>query len=190
MIPDEVHLTDKQIDLVANRELISWRGQVFHLHAVERVAYKQWVYRLNGAYMGTQLLVKLDQGGRKGTFLLDSKSKDERLDDFREAWFGVVELLEAHVVPRLFERILTTVQGGGEHRFGGIVATAAGVKAHRPLARTIPWAEVTGTNVNAVGHLQVTVANERGKSKNKLLSGLEHWDAVMLPRLVDHLAGG
>ncbi|OWY63464.1 hypothetical protein B7486_52990 [cyanobacterium TDX16] len=185
-----VTLHDKQIDLYADAERISYRGLEFRLAALERIAYKTWIYRLNGAYMGTQFLVKLDQPGLRDSFLLDSKSKDERLDDFRAAWLGVVALLEAHVAPRLAEVAVTTIAGGGEHRFGSCVATAEGLRARRPLARTIPWAQITGIDVNDVGHVSVRVRDERGKEKGKLLLGFDQWDVVLLPRVIARLGGG
>lgn len=183
-----VQLTDGRLRLTADTEHISFRGLDFSLAAIDRVAYSRWIHRLNGAYMGTQHLLKLSQPGQTGQVLLDSKSTDERLEDLSTAWHGVVALLETRVCPRLVERITTSVVGGEPHRFGGIVAGPEGVRARRPLARTIPWSEVTGTEVHPVGQLRVTVRRPGGGERTRLLAGLDHWDVVLLPHVVDRLA--
>jgi hypothetical protein len=175
----------RALEVVGDRRAISFRGQTYPLAEIDRVAYRATRKRLNGAYMGTLFHVRVATPAAKGEFILDDGSRDRRLDEFHAAWQGLVDLLEAEVVPRLAAAHAATIAGGGTVTYGGIVAGPAGVKAKLPLASTIPWAAVAGTTLDAVGSLQIVVHRDGREPKAKLRSGLDQWNTVVLPRVVD-----
>jgi hypothetical protein len=179
---------NKKLEIVGDARQIAFKGNVFDLDAVDRVAYRSVALRIDGAYMGTSFWVRLGQGTRADQFVLDSKSHDRRLDEFRSAWYGLVDFLEARACPRIGKEAIATISSGGTVAFGSIVAGPDGVRARRPLARMIPWREVAGTAVDNQG-MHVLVRRNGSEPKAKLLAGLEQWNTVVLPRVVDHLAG-
>ncbi|HEY8546018.1 MAG TPA: hypothetical protein VIL36_13260 [Acidimicrobiales bacterium] len=187
--PPSLHIVDRKLEVVADRHRIACKRSEFPLTAIDRVAYQATVHRLNGAYMGTAFTVKLGAGDRHDTFILDSGSKDGRLDEFRAFWEGVVDLLETWVCPRIAEQAVHTIAGGGRVSFGGIVAGPHGLRSKAPLARTIPWTDVVGTEVERVGYLRLQVRNGSGRTKARLRAGLLQWNTVVLPRVVAAFAG-
>jgi hypothetical protein len=186
----EIRIQHRGLQVVGNEQAISFHGETFPLAEVDRVAYRAVASRVNGAYMGTSFWLRLGRPGKTSQFMLDGGSRDKRLDEFQAAWSGLVDLVEAAVCPRLAQQAVTTISAGGTVTYGSIVAGPDGVKARRPLAKTIPWADVTGTQVNNVGIMQVLVRQSGGKTKGKLSAGLDQWNTVVLPRVVRHLARG
>ena len=178
----------KKLEVVGDARQIAFKGHAFDLDAVDRVAFWSVALRVNGSYMGTSFWVKLSQGKLADQFVLDSKSHDRRLEEFRSAWYGLVELLEARVCPRIGEEAIATINAGGTAAFGPIIAGPDGLRARRPLARVIPWSEVAGTTVDNQG-MHVLVRRNGSEPKAKLLAGLAQWNTVVLPRVVDRLAG-
>jgi hypothetical protein len=186
----EIRLTVKSLEIVGNAERIAFRGKEFSLAEVDRVAYRGVANRLNGAYMGTTFLLKLGQGGTHDMVFLDGGRKDQRLDEMRAAWNGLVDLVEAHASPRIVANAVATIRGGGTVTFGGIVAGPDGVKAKRPLAKVIGWSEISGAEVNNLGLMQILVHRDNGSTKGKMTSGLDQWNTVLLPRVVAHFTSG
>lgn len=183
-------MTVRALEIIGDANRIAFRGKEFSLAAVDRVAYRSVASRVNGAYMGTSFLLKLAQGSTHDMFLLDGGSRDKRLDEFRAAWTGLVDLVEAHATPRIAANAVATIGGGGTVAFGSIVAGPDGVKAKRPLAKVIPWSEITGTEISNIGLMQVSVRRDNGSTKAKLSAGLDQWNTVVLPQVVAHLARG
>jgi hypothetical protein len=184
----EIRVTVRALEIVGDANRIAFRGKEFSLAAVDRVAYRSVASRVNGAYMGTSFLLKLGQGSTHDTLLLDGGRRDKRLDELRAAWTGLVDLVEAHVTPRIATDAVATIDGGGTVAFGSIVAGPEGVKAKRPLAKVIPWSDIAGTEISNIGLLQVSVRRDDGSTKARLSAGLDQWNTVVLPRVVAHFA--
>jgi hypothetical protein len=182
----EIRLTFKKLEIVGNAQRISFRGKDFSLAEVDRVAYRGAVNRINGAYMGTTFLLKLGRGSTHDMVLLDGGTKDQRLDEMRAVWNGLVDLVEAHASPRIVADAVATITGGGTVAFGGIVAGPDGVKAKRPLAKVVPWSEISGAEVNNLGLMQLMARRDGGSTKGKMTSGLDQWNTVLLPRVLAH----
>jgi len=184
-----VRLSWKALDIAGDARAISFRGTTYPLAEVDRVAYKATRHSINGAYMGTMFQFRLSRPGASGQFALDGGSRDTNIDAFRACWNGCVDLVEAVVCPRLAAQDIARVAAGGTVTYGGIVVGAEGVRAKRPLAKVIPWQEVTGTETNAVGALRVLTRRDGKGDKAKLWAGVDTWNTVLLPRLVRHFTG-
>lgn len=185
-----VRLSHKALEVVGDGRRISIRGKVFDLGTVDRVAYIATRRKVNGSYMGTAFSLSLGQGDTKEQFIVDSGWRDKQLEEYREAWNALVDMVEATASPRIAEQAVATIGAGGNVRYTNVVVGPQGLQARRPLASLVPWGEVLGTKPDGVGNLRVLVRGRSAKPKMKFLVPLGGWNTVVLPRVVARLATG
>ncbi len=138
--------------------------------------------RINGSYMGTAFVIHLSHGDQRGAFYLRSGHRDDNLEYARDAWYRLVDRLEAAVCPRLTGRVIEAVDAGETVKLGMIAVSSDGVRRRQKLfAKTVPWSQVAGTEIGArevkvVGH----------NAEVLMVAGTSDFNAVLLPRVVKH----
>src|SRR4051794_14032087 len=158
---------DERHELVATRDAIFIGGEAFPPTDIDSV---QWVATraiLHGADMGAPFTPRVPSRGRQGDLALDSKSKNERLDEFAEAYGRVVSLLDAVVCPRLASEMATAMRGGETVTLGPTGArvelSAAGFRLKKPLSKVVPWERVFGTESEG-GRIYFLVRKKDGEA--------------------------
>lgn len=165
--------------LAASADVIEMGGRTFRLARVDRVAYHAAARLGQASYT-----IGLGSGGVRRRFAFDAFGRGTELEDARETWRRLVELLEATACPRLAEAAVTAISAGGKVKFGGgavprIDADAAGLRQFGPLHGRVGWDLVAGADLRE-GVVRVwTVGGER-----PLRAGMAGWNAVLLPRVV------
>jgi hypothetical protein len=185
---------DERHELVATRDAIIIGGEVFALAEIDSVQWTAIRSHLNGAYMGTLFTLRIQSRGRKGDFSMDSKSKNERLDEFSEAYSRVVSLLDAIVCPRLAVQMATAMQAGETITLGPTGArvelSAAGFRLKKPLSKVVPWDRVHGTESEG-GRIYFLIEKKAGEQpKHHSMVPLDGANVVVLPHLTRLMAPG
>ena len=173
--------------LVAAGEVISIGDRSFRLSEVDRVAYHA-AARINQASYSIGLAV----GENKSRFAFDAFRRGTEMQDARETWRRLVELLEAVACPRIAEAAVAEISGGETVKFGGALsprldADAEGLRRYELFARKVLWAEITGTDMREG---QVRVWTAESGSKPAIAIGMFGWNAVVLPRVVSLIGRG
>jgi hypothetical protein len=158
--------------------------RVFRLAEVDRVAYHA-AARLHQA----RYSLGLARGPVRCRFGFDAFARGSELEDARETWRRLVELVESAACPRIAAGLAEVIAAGATARFGGgghprIDADAAGLRPARWFAGTVPWARVLGTDLRA-GQVRVWT----GGPEPGLVTGMAGWNAVVLPRVVGIMVG-
>jgi hypothetical protein len=184
---------DERTDLVATTDRITIRGETFALDDIDAVSYTAVRSHLNGAYQGTSFTLRVRAGERKQDYLMATNHKDERLDEFGEAYGRLVALLDAAVLPRLAADMAARLAAGETITLGPAGArvelVAAGFRLKKPLSKPVPWAQVHGTELEG-GRLFFLVERKPGaEPKRHSMVGLEGDNIVVLPHLVGRLRG-
>src|SRR3954468_13810069 len=134
---------DERHELVATLDTIWIGGEAFPLADLDSVQWTAIRSHLNGAYMGTLFTLRLQSRGRKGDFSMDSKSKDERLAEFSDAYSRVVSLLDTIVCPRRATEMATAMRAGETVTLGPTGArvelSVGGFRLKKPLSKLVPW---------------------------------------------------
>ncbi|HET6949767.1 MAG TPA: DUF2510 domain-containing protein [Acidimicrobiales bacterium] len=191
-----VRVAVKGLEVVADGDRIAFvrpdpsKSHTFALDAVDRVAFESVARWVNGSYWGTKFSMKLGQGDTTDKFTFDSGSTDERIEELRAAWTGLVDLLTATACRRIVDQAVATVAAGGSVTFGGIVVSPEGLRHSGRFAKVVPWTEITGTEVDSGGALCVLTHGRAGKPQRKLLSSRLQWNIVLLPFVVARFSGG
>jgi hypothetical protein len=183
---------DDGTELVATADSITIRGETFALNEIDAVQYTAVRSHLNGSYMGTSFTVQLRAGDRKQGFLMGTNHKNERLEEFSEAYSIVVALLDATVCSRLAADMATLLAAGETITLGPAGArvelTSQGFRLKKPLSKVVPWSQVTGTEVEG-GTVFFLVRKKPGVDpKRHSMVGLGGDNMVVLPHLVRRLA--
>lgn len=181
---NEIRAVSGKHEVVATGETIDMAGTVFTLSEVDRVAYWVQGMKINGSYMGTDFVIQLGQGDQRRAVYFKSGHRDDNLDYARDAWYRLVDRLEATVCPRLAASVIAAIAAGETVKLGMVAVSIAGVRRRQKLfAKTVPWAEVTGTEIGA---REVKVLGS--DAKVLMTAGTTEFDAVLLPRVVKHFA--
>jgi hypothetical protein len=185
---------DERHELVATLDTIWVGGEAFPLAVIDSVQWTAIRSHLNGAYMGTLFTLRIQSRGRKGDFAMDSKSRNERLDEFAEAYSRVVSLLDAIVCPRLAGDMATAMRAGETITLGPTGArvelSAAGFRLKKPLSKVVPWERVFGTESEG-GRIYFLVRKKDGEApKHHSLVPLDGANVVVLPHLTRLMAPG
>lgn len=175
----ELRIRWRRHELVAGSSVITVDDQTFDLTRVDRIAYHT-ASRINVATYA----IRLGQGDKTCYFMYDAYRRDTEMDDARNMWTGVVDLLEHAVSPRLANDAIHAVLSGQTVRFGtSIVADAEGLRLRRPFAKTVPWGRLTAADL-VLGNVRVWTDDSAGGKKPKMTTGMAGWNAVVLPRVI------
>ncbi|MFJ1759885.1 hypothetical protein ACIOD2_06170 [Amycolatopsis sp. NPDC088138] len=166
--------------LAAAGDVIAIGDRVFRLGEVDRVAYHAAARLHRASYS-----LGLARGPVRCRFGFDASSGElGELEDARETWRRLVELVESAACPRIALRMAEAITAGDTARFGGgghpgIDADAEGLRGRHWFAAKVPWGRVLGSDLRA-GQVRVwTGGREPG-----LVAGMAGWNAVVLPRVV------
>jgi hypothetical protein len=178
-------------EVAATTDSIRVGDTTFALAELDGVEYSAVRSHLNGAYMGTHFLLRLRAGDRRGDFGMNTTHKDERLDEFREAYGRLVMLLDATVCARLAADMATRLAAGETITLGPAGArvelTNEGFRLKKPLSKVVPWARVAGTEVEG-GRVFFLVRKQADREpKRHSMVGLDGENMVVLPHLVHRL---
>ncbi|WP_328648161.1 hypothetical protein OHS58_11160 [Amycolatopsis sp. NBC_00348] len=163
--------------LAAAGDVIAIGDRVFRLGEVDRVAYHAAARLHRASYS-----LGLASGLVRCRFGFDAAPGE--LDDARETWRRLVELVESAACPRIASTMAEAITAGGTARFGGggqprIDADAGGLRGPRFFAGKVPWGRVLGSDLRA-GQVRVWT----GGPEPGLVTGMAGWNAVVLPRVV------
>jgi hypothetical protein len=181
---DEIRITSRGKELVAAGGAVTIGPHTFYVGTVDRLIYHA-AARINHA----SYLIGLGQGDTKARFMFDAYRRGTEMADRRAEWGRLVDLFEATVAPRLADDAARSIAAGGTVRFGspaidGIDADAVGLRRHRPLARKVPWADITGAELS-IGLAKVWTARAGvPATKPAMFTDMSGWNAVILPRVV------
>ncbi|MFI5589720.1 hypothetical protein ACIA5G_32050 [Amycolatopsis sp. NPDC051758] len=168
--------------LAAAGDVIVIGDRVFRLAEVDRVAYHAAARPHQASYA-----LGLASGPVRSRFVFDAFGRGGELDDARETWRRLVELVESAACPRIAGAAADAITAGATARFGGrprIDADAEGLRRCRWFTGKVPWAGVLGTDLHA-GQVRVWT----GGPEPGLVTGMAGWNAVVLPRVVGIMVG-
>lgn len=185
----ELTATNHKLTLAATPQGFTINDVDFACDSIDRACHWATIKRLNGAYQGTDFWLKLQQGDTEKYFFTQSGSKDQRLQECQDWWYPVGQLLADQVYPRLMASVQRSIDAGESVRFGSVAVDRRGIRARRPLARVVPWANIVGTTVDLDFMRIVVRDSSTTEPKRKFLIGLAEWDVGLLPRLVEHNRG-
>ena len=178
-------------EIAAGVDWISIDGEVFAFGELDSVQWTAVRSHLNGAYMGVHYRLRVRAGDRKGDSMMDTGSKNTRIDEFTEAYGRIVVLLDSFVCPRLAGDMATAIRAGETITLGPAGArvelTAAGFRLKKPLAKVVPWEQVVDTETEG-GRLWFRLHRVDKDPKRHAMVGLEGDNIVVLPHLVHLLA--
>jgi hypothetical protein len=178
-------------EIAAGPDWFSYDGEVFAFAEIDTVQWTAVRSHLNGAYMGLHYRLRVRAGDRTGDSMMDTGSKNTRIDEFTEAYSRIVGLLDAFVCPRLAGDMATAIRAGETITLGPAGArvelTAAGFRLKKPLAKVVPWEKVVGTEAEG-GRLWFRLDRADEEPKRHAMVGLEGDNIVVLPHLVHLLA--
>jgi hypothetical protein len=183
-ISDEIGVRAGRKALVATGPRIVVGGVTFDLDQVDRVTYKA-AARVNRA----SHVIGLAQGGVKHVFMFDAYRRGSELFDWRETWERPAALPENTACPRVARSAVAPISAAETVVFDAppanrIEADAAGLRARRPFARTLPWSDVAGARLRE-GQIRLLTAGERAAgTEEKPRIDSSDWKAVILPRVV------
>jgi hypothetical protein len=165
--------------LAAAGDVIVIGDRVFRLAEVDRVAYHAAARPHQAGYA-----LGLARGPVCSRFVFDAFRDGSELEDAREAWRRLVELIESAACPRIARAAAEAITAGATARFGGgghprIAADAEGLRRCRWFAPKVPWASVLGTDLRA-GQVRVWT----GGPEPELVAAMAGWNAVVLPRVI------
>jgi hypothetical protein len=165
--------------LAAAGDVIAIGDRVFRLAEVDRVAYNAAARLHRASYS-----LGLARGPVRCRFGFDAFHRGSELEDARETWRRLVELVESAACPRIALTMAEAIAAGETARFGGgghprIDADAEGLRGHRWFAGKVPWGRVLGSDLRA-GQVRVWT----GGPEPGLVTGMAGWNAVVLPRVV------
>jgi hypothetical protein len=191
-------------ELVAGDDFVEIDGGRFVLDDIDRVAY--WasvsgdVRGSSGSSWGVSFELRLGQGDRESRFSIPGRqvrSWEVGVDACPDYWHQLIDLIDAAVCRRLASEASATLMAGTEVRFGAIIGDATGLRRRGPLAKTLRWDDIAGTNVEGPNppfqtyprsdELQVLVSGRRGKTNVMLTAGMEAWNVVVLPAVISAL---
>ncbi|MGW5720276.1 hypothetical protein ACWEVP_29195 [Amycolatopsis sp. NPDC003865] len=164
--------------LAAAGDVIVIGDRVFRLAEVDRVAYDAAARPRQASYA-----LGLAHGAVRSRFVFDAFGSHE-LEDARETWRRLVELVESAACPRIARAAVDAITSGATARFGGgryrrIDADAGGLRRWGWFAPKVPWAGVLGTDLRA-GQVRVWT----GGPEPELVTAMAGWNAVVLPRVI------
>ncbi|MGW4521780.1 hypothetical protein [Amycolatopsis sp. NPDC004378] len=166
--------------LAAAGDVIVIGDRVFRLAEVDRVAYHAAARPHQASYA-----LGLARGPVRSRFVFDAFRGGSELEDARETWRRLVELVESAACPRIARAAVDAITAGATARFGGhprIDADAEGLR--RWFAPKVPWHGVLGTDLRA-GQVRVWT----GGPEPELVTAMAGWNAVVLPRVVGMMVG-
>jgi len=179
-------------EVTATADSIAVGDETFALAELEGIEYSAVRSHLNGAYMGTAFSFRLRAGDRRGDFGMSTNHKEERIDEFREAYGRLVVLLDATVCARLAADMATRLGAGEMITLGPAGArvelTSEGFRLKKPLSKIVPWAHVAGTEVEGGRVFFLVRKRGDGEPKRHAMVGLDGENMVVLPHLVHRLA--
>ena len=181
-------------ELTATPEHITIRGESFAWSEIDGVTYTAVRSRLNGAYQGTYFTIIVRAGDRKQSFLMATNHKDERLDEFNAAYSRLVGLLDDLVCQRLATQMAQQLTAGETVTLGPAGArvelSREGFRPKKPLGKTVPWSQVTGTEVQG-GTVWFLVRKKEGhEPKRHSMVGFQGENLVVVPHVVDRVLQG
>jgi len=184
---------DERTELVATLDKIVVRGETFALDELDGVSWTAVRSHLNGSYMGTHFTVGVRAGDRKQLYLMATNHKEARLAEFRDVYDRLVTLFDVAVCPRLAADMAARLAGGETVTLGPAGArvelTKEGFRKKSPLAKVIPWSNVTGTELEG-GRLFFHVRKKPGaEPKRHSMVGFEGENVVVIPHLLRLLPG-
>lgn len=166
--------------LAAAGDVIVIGDRVFRLAEVDRVAYHAAARPDQASYA-----LGLAAGPVRSRFVFDAFRRGSELEEARETWRRLVELVESAACPRIARAAVDAITAGETARFGrrpSIAADAEGLR--RRFAPKVPWAGVLGTDLHA-GQVRVWT----GGPEPALVTGMAGWNAVVLPRVAGMMLG-
>lgn len=174
-------------DLVATTDRLVIAGETFLLDELDSVQWDAVRSHVNGAYMGTLFTLRVQAAGRKGDVAMAPGSRDDRLDELREAYQRIVGLLDAVVCPRLARDMAARLQAGETITLGPTGArvelSLAGFRLKKPLAKVVPWSRVVRTELEG-GRLYFLLHKEgKDEPKRHSMVPLDGANMVVLPHL-------
>jgi hypothetical protein len=179
----EVRVSSGGRTLAAAGDVIVIGDRTFRLAEVDRVAYHAAARPHQASYA-----LGLASGRVRSRFVFDAFRGGE-LEDARETWRRLVELVESVACPRIARIAVDAIAGGATARFGGgghprIDADAEGLRRRRWFAPKVPWSRVLGVDLRA-GEVRVWT----GGPEPELVTAMAGWNAVVLPRVVGMMVG-
>jgi hypothetical protein len=159
--PGEIRIRRGKRELVAVDNMVTIGDKVFNLSAVDRVIYHA-ATRINQA----TYIIGLAQGELKQKFMFDAHRRGTEMEDSRELWTQIVDLLEMTVCPRLADDAVRVISAGGSATFGGpatarIDADAVGIRKRQLFAKQVPWSRVVRSDLN-LGQVRVWTPDDTG----------------------------
>jgi hypothetical protein len=175
----EVRVRSGGRTLAAAGDVIVIGERIFRLAEVDRVAYHAAARPHQASYA-----LGLARGPMRSRFVFDAFRGGSELEDARETWRRLVELVESAACPRIARAAVDSITAGATARFGGgghprIDADAEGLRRRRWFAPKVPWAGVLGTDLRA-GQVRVWT----GGPEPELVAAMAGWNAVVLPRVI------
>ena len=181
-------------ELVATFDSITFGDEIFALAELDGVSWTAVVSRNNGAYMGTTFTVGVRAGDRKQLWGMSTNHKNERLEEFQDAYRRLLTLLDVTVCPRLAADMATLLTAGETITLGPAGArvelTKDGFRLKKPFSKVRPWTDVFGTEQEG-GRVFFLVRKKAGaEPKRHSMVGLEGENIVVLPHLLSLLPSG
>jgi len=184
----EVRLSSGRRELVAIGTVVTVGEDVFHLPAVDRIAY-----HVASRGNHTSFRIRLRQAATTCDFMVDAYRRGTELNDTRAAWGSLVELVERWACPNIARTAIDAIRAGGTVAFGGAPAAridgnAAGLRPRRLFAKTVPWSRIARADFGD-GLVRVWTTDDVGAGSTVAMSvDMSGWNAVVLPRVVRALA--
>jgi hypothetical protein len=174
-------------EIALGDQWISFDGETFAFAEIDTVHWTAVQSRLNGAYMGVSYMVRVRAGDRKGEAVMDTGSHNARIDEFSDAYSGIVSDLDALVCPRLASDMATRMRAGQTVTLGPAGArvelSAPGFRLKKPLSKVVPWDQVAGTEMEG-GRLWFLLHQPGKDPKRHSTVPLDGDNIVVLPHLV------
>jgi len=175
-------------DVRATPDAITIRDETIAFAEIDGVTYSATRNFHNGAYMGVTYIVQVRAGDRKTGVSMNVNHHNERLEEFQEAYgtlldWKVLDRLAADMAARLSAGETITLGPAG----GRVELSSQGFRLKKPLAKLVPWAQVTGTEVVG-GQVYFLVTKKPGdEPKRHAMVGLGGENMVALPNLLRRL---
>jgi hypothetical protein len=184
----------ERTELTATAADVTIRGETFAWAALDGVEYTAVRSHQNGAYMGTYFTLHVREGERKQSFMMATNHKDERLEEFRDAYGRLVNIVDTLVCSRIAAALAARLEAGETITLGPAGArvelTKEGFRLKKPLSKVVPWASVTGVEVEG-GTIYFLVRKKEGHDpKRHSMVGLGGENMVVLPHLLPRLRAG
>lgn len=191
---DDIHVRGGKHTLVASGNTMTIDGDdTYDLTALKAVSYDAVRRHLNGAYQGTDFKIQFKQDKRTRMFILTTNHRDENLEAYRQSWLQLVDRIETIAIPHLGDSIVAAVRANETVSIGPaggkVILSPQGVKKGGLFGKQVPWAQVTGTDVND-GVIRVLGSKAPGAAET-VIGGVPvtEWNSRVLPYVVSLLKG-